>query len=338
MKQVGLIVGIWATALLVAAFVTNQYILTVATAAAFLGMFAQSWNIQSGLSGNLSVGHSIFIAVPAYVTVILYQEAGIPPMVGGLIGVFAGVVVAAIIGAVTLRLSGPYFSLATLSASAVVLGLILHFGEITGGPSGLPITFTKDNPFHFEFVKVYPYFVIAATLLAAVTLLLSLTRKSKLGYYAAAIKSSEESSAAAGVQVARVKIIIFCLSAASIGVGSVFYVFFIGFADPNHLAGTTLSVQIALIAVIGGLNYLVGPILGAIFYETIDVTANAMVGAAGGWNTMVLGLSVVILVMTEPRGLCELAVQFWQKIRGKSSNKIVVSRLSEVQSSKAVGQ
>ena len=317
MRPAAVIGVIWVVAVACGLLAEDKYLLTVATATAFLGMFAQSWNLQSGFSGNLSVGHSVFISVPVYVTLILFQQAGVAPIIGGFVGVLAAVCVAAAIGAATLRLRGPYFALATLSASAVMLGLILHFSDLTNGPSGIAIPFTEDAPLNLEFVDVHVYYVIAVTMLAAVTVFVSIARRSKLGFYAAAIKSSEEAAAAAGINVARVKVAVFCLSAASIGFGGVVYVFFIGFADPNFLAGTTLSVEIALIAVIGGLDYLVGPILGAVFYELIDVTANASFGASGGWDTMVLGFSVVLLVMTEPRGLCELFVRLWQRVRGR---------------------
>lgn len=315
MKRICAILATWAAALAVGLIIDDPYVLTVATATAFLGMFAQSWNLQSGFTGNLSVGHSTFIAVPAYITLILFQQFGVSPIVGGLIGVLAAVALAALIGGATLRLRGPYFALATLAASAVVLGIILHFSSITNGPSGITIPFTASAPLDLEFTDVHAYYAIAVTLLAAVTMFVSFARRSKLGYFAAAIKSSEEAAAAAGISVAAVKVTVFCLSAASIAFGSVVYVFFIGFADPNFLAGVTLSVEIALMSVIGGLSYLVGPILGAIFYEAIDVSANAFLGASGGWDTMILGFSVVLLVMTEPRGLCELAVRLAQFVR-----------------------
>ena len=79
------------------------------------------------------------------------------------------------------------------------------------------------------------------------------------------------------------------------------------------LAGLALSIKIALIAVVGGMNS-IGPIVGAIFYETVDAVANAYFGAAGGWDVMILGFSVVAIVMTDPRGLCFMAERLWQAI------------------------
>ena len=321
MKRALVILVVWALVAAGGVSLQNNYLVSVATATAFLALWGQSWNVLGGLSGNISLGHSMFVAIPAYVTVLLFQQADVPPLLGALLGIAAAVALASVIGAATLRLRGPYFSLATLAAGAVVLSLILHFEGLTGGPSGIAISFAKDAPEKLEFTNVRAYYLIAITLLAAVTLFLDMIKRSRLGYYIAAIKSSEEAAAAAGVRVAWIKVLAFCLSAALTGLGGVFYVFFIGFADPNFLAGLTLSIKIALIAVVGGTGFLVGPIIGAIFYETIDAVANAYFGAAGGWDVMILGFSVVAIVMTDPRGLCFVAQRLWQAAARRSKGR-----------------
>jgi len=314
MKRALVIMVVWALFASAGILLRNNYLVSVATSAAFLAVWGQSWNVLGGLSGNISLGHSMFVAIPAYVTILLFQRADVSPLLGALLGIAAAVALAAVIGAATLRLTGPYFSLATLAAGAVVLSLILHYDELTSGPSGIPISFAHDAPEKLEFTNVRAYYLIAITLLAAVTIFLGMIKRSRLGYYIASIKSSEAAAAAAGVRVAWVKVLAFCLSAALTALGGVFYVFFIGFADPNFLAGLALSVKIALIAVVGGTGFLIGPIIGAVFYETIDAVANAYFGAAGGWDVMILGLSVVAIVMTDPRGLCFMAERLWQAI------------------------
>jgi branched-chain amino acid transport system permease protein len=289
--------------------IQDSYILGVMTVTTFLAIWGQSWNLLSGLSGNVSLGHSVFIAVPAYVTVVLFQTWHVPVLAGALLGIAAAVALAAFIGAATLRLSGPYFTLATLSASAVMLSLILHFSDITGGPNGIPITFTEADWTNLEFDHPRSYLLVALGLLCVVTIFVAGFRRSRLGFYVAVIKSSEAVARAAGIRIALVKVVIYCMSAALTAAGAVVYVFYLRFLDPGFLAGLTLSVEIALFAVVGGTGFLAGPILGAAFYELIDVVANAHFGDVGGWDVMVLGFSVVVIVMTEPRGLCELALR-----------------------------
>jgi branched-chain amino acid transport system permease protein len=326
MKRVLFILAVWALFVAAGVVSKNNYYVSVATSAAFLAVWGQSWNLLGGLSGSLSLGHSMFVAIPAYVTVLLFQQQDVSVLAGTILGIIAAVTIAAVIGAATLRLTGPYFSLATLSAGAVVLSIILHYDGITGGPSGVAIPFAQDAPEKFEFTNVRAYYVIALTLLMLVTLILDAIKRSRFGFYIAAIKSSEEAAAAAGVRVARVKVLAFCLSAALTALGGVFYVFFIGFLDPNFLAGLGLSIKIALIAVVGGTGFLGGPIVGAIFYETIDAVANAYFGAAGGWDVMILGFSVVAIVMTEPRGLCFMVVRGWQALPSFFVRRLSASR------------
>lgn len=296
----------WAIAILAGTLCPQDYLVTVATTGAIFAVWGQSWNLLSGLSGNISLGHSAFIAVAAYATIILFKEYGVPPLVGWLAGVIAAVALAAIIGIVTLRLRGPYFTLATLSIAAVILSLLLHFKALTGGANGLAITFAHDNWIDLEFTNVRAYYALAVTLLLAITALAHLIRRGKLGFAMLAIQSSEEAAAAAGIRIARVKVAAFCISAATTAAAGVLYAFFLGFADPNHLSGLLLSVEIALIAFVGGTGYLVGPIVGAAFFEIVDASANAFAGASGGWDALILGGAVVAVVMLEPRGLVAL--------------------------------
>jgi branched-chain amino acid transport system permease protein len=318
MKRAALILSIGAAIAAAGWLLQSDYLVSVATSMAFFALWAQSWNLLCGLTGNISLGHSVFIAVAAYVATLLLQTFGLSPLIGGVAGIAAAIALAAIIGAATLRLRGPYFTLATVSAAAVVLSLILHYSDLTGGPSGLAITFADTAPLDLEFTNVRAYFSIAVVLLAAVTLFVDALKRSTLGFYIAAVKSSEEAAAASGVRVAFVKVALFCISAALTALGGVVYVFFIGFVDPNFVSGLTLSVEIALIAVVGGMGYLIGPIVGAVFYETIDAAANAAFGAAGGWDVMILGFSVVVLVLTEPQGLCALALRLTRLFRRRA--------------------
>lgn len=301
--------GLWVVAIVLGLVVQSSYLVSLATAAAFLAVWAQSWNIVGGLSGQISLGHSSFIAVAAYVTLVLFERAHVPLLVALVVALAAVLLLATLIGVATLRLRGPYFSLATLSASAVVQALIVNFKDVTGGANGMAVSFTKDNPVELEFTDVHAYYVIAVTTLLAVTVLVWWLRRGRFGYYLAAIRASEPAAAAAGVRIARTRIVAFCLSAVLTGIGGVLYVFYLGFAEPTYLAGLPLSIDIALMAVIGGSNYLAGPLVGAVFLQALRAATNAYVGATGGWDVLALGLAVIAVVMIEPRGILAIAAR-----------------------------
>ncbi len=312
MRRIFAILALWVVAL-VAGFATqSDYLVGLGTVTAFFAVWGQSWNILGGLAGKVSLGHSAFIAVAAYVTVILFQRFQLAPVIGLILGVAITVVLAALIGVATLRLSGPYFSLATLAVAAVLLSLIVHFKELTGGANGLSIPFATTHPAQLEFEDPKVYYAIAVTLLMAVTLIVLANRRSRLGLYMAASGESEAAAAAAGVRIAAVRIMALCVSAALTAVGGVLYVFFAGFADPSFLSGLELSIDIALIAVIGGRGYLAGPIVGAIFFQGVKSAANTYTGSSGGWDVLILGLVVVWVVLIEPRGLIAMAARIFR--------------------------
>lgn len=303
MTKLAGIVALWAIAMVVGVALQDEYWLAVCTATAFYGVWGQSWNIVGGLGGQISLGHSTFIAIAAYVTVIAFQRYHVTPAVGLFAGIAAAVVVAALIGAITLRLDGPYFALATLSVSAVLLSLIVHFTSVTGGANGLGIPFSETHPLNLEFISVRAYYLIAVTLLAAVTAVMLWIRRSRLGYYLLATSNSPAAAKAAGVRASSARIVAFCISAALTAAGGAVYVFYAGFADPNFLAGLQLSISIALIAVVGGRGYLAGPVVGAVFLQGVTALSDAYLGGSNGWNVLALGAAVVVLVLIEPRGL-----------------------------------
>jgi len=319
MKRSLLMVGLWAAALIIGLLLQDAYYIGIATVTAFLAVWGQSWNIIGGLGGELSLGHSAFIAVGAYITVVLFQDYGVPPLLGTLIAVGVAVVFAAFIGVATLRLRGPYFALATLSIAAVLLSIIVHFKSVTGGANGLSLVFGTSDPAHFEFENPKSYYAIAMVLLLLVTAITAWIYRSKLGLYLRASGASEAAAAAAGIRIAGVRILALCISAALTALGGVFYVFYAGFADPNYLSGLNLSIDIALIAVVGGRNYLAGPIVGAIFFQVVDSTANAYAGSYPGWNIFIFGLVVVLVVLVEPRGLLALGERSARLVRRRAT-------------------
>lgn len=326
MRRLLLGLALWLAALVVGLSLQDDYTVGLVTVAAFLAVWGQSWNILGGLGGQLSLGHSAFIAVGAYVTVILFQRFNTPPAIGILGALCLAVLFAAAIGAATLRLRGPYFALATLSIAAVLLSIIVHFQSLTGGANGLSITFGTTDAANLQFESPKAYYAIAVTLLLVVTLIIAAIRRSKLGLYMVATAASESAAAAAGVRIPAVRIVAFCISAGLTAIGGAVYVFYTGYAAPNYLSGLDLSIDIALIAVVGGRGYLAGPIVGAIFFQVVDSMAKTYAGGLNGWSTFVFGLVVVVVVLVEPRGLLSLAergVEFVRRRTAQTSSEAV---------------
>ena len=171
-KKIGLTVVILSIALIVPLFGTKPYYLHVITMCLLWAFLASSWNIFCGFAGQLSLGHGIFTAIGAYVTVILFNEFGISPWIGMFAGGAAAVILSTIIGYPTFKLRGAYYALATVaivSGAVVLLENTMSIGPLhVGGAEGLIVKLMGNAPAHFQFMSKVPYYYIALTMVVII--------------------------------------------------------------------------------------------------------------------------------------------------------------------------
>jgi branched-chain amino acid transport system permease protein len=268
-----LLVGITATSEL---FYGHLIVITMVFAA-----LATAWNIVGGFAGQLSLGHAGFFGVGAYTSSILFVDHGISPWIGLILGmVFAGLI-ALLIGIPTFRLHGPYFALATLAMGAILLNMAVNFRELTGGEGGLSI----------------PFLLICL----GVSFLIANTR---LGYQLAAVREDEEAARALGVNSARVKLIAGTVSGLLAGGVGAIYAQYILFINPESVFGINVSIQIIVLAVVGGSGVVLGPLIGAlILVPASQFLLRDFGGDLPGLHTLVYGIVVIVVVLFAPRGV-----------------------------------
>ena len=153
-----------------------------------------------------------------------------------------------------------------------------------------------------------PYYWIAVVLsLGTLCATIALVR-SKTGYYWRAINGDEAAARSLGVPAERYKMLAFVLSAALTGVWGGFYAIYIGFIDPDSAFSLTLSIQIVLVAILGGIGTIAGPWLGAaLLVPLAEGMRVAMGGSGSGIDLLVYGLAIVLVSLFLPRGLMALA-------------------------------
>ena len=154
---------------------------------------ASAWNIVGGYAGQVSVGHSVFFGVGAYSAVVVYTHLGWPPIAGAPLGMAISVGIAAVIGVPTLRLSGHYFSMATIAVAELVR-VLSSTSEFLGGAQGLSGPPVPRSVLDLSFISATPYYYI---FLAVLVFLLGLTRwieGARMGFYLRAIKDSERAA------------------------------------------------------------------------------------------------------------------------------------------------
>lgn len=262
-----------------------------------------AWNLIGGYGAQLSLGHSAFFAIGAYTAVLLLGDFSITPWLGGGVGVFLACVAAVIIGVPCFRLRGPYFTLATIAAAEIIRILLLHFQEITGGANGIPLPL-HNGFFYLQFSSRTPYYYLSLFLLAVVFLLVRWMGTHKIGRYLAAVREDQDAAESLGVRSDRVKLAAFVVSAAVTAVCGIFYAFEIGFIDPDGCAGVDLSVEIAVVVIVGGIGTLWGPFLGALVVVALTELTNTFLGSVrSGAGMFLYGLLLMVVVLARPAGL-----------------------------------
>lgn len=267
---------------------------------------ASAWNIIGGYAGQVSVGHVVFFGCGAYAAMAAYSHFGLPPLVGIPAGVAAAVLIAAVIGVPTLRLSGHYFSMATI-AVAELARLIVTNTEILGAAVGLSGPTVPRTVFDLSFISALPYYYL---FLAVLVLTLGITwwmTNSRMGFYLRAIKDSERAARSLGAPASRTKLYAFMLSAGLTSVAGALYAMMFGFVDPESGLGILISVKMLIMAALGGAGLLFGPLVGAAILVPLEEISNNLLGGKGaGLTFVVYGAIIVIIARFQPGGILAL--------------------------------
>jgi branched-chain amino acid transport system permease protein len=285
---------------------------------------ASAWNIVGGYAGQVSVGHVVFFGCGAYAAMGGYAHFALPPLVGIPAGIVIAVTIAAIIGGPTLRLSGHYFSMATI-AVAELARLIVTNTEYLGAAVGLSGPTVPRNLFDLSFVSALPYYYLFLIVLAITLLITWWMANSRMGFYLRAIKDSERAARSLGAPAARTKLYAFMLSAAFTSVAGALYAMMFGFVDPESGLGILISVKILIMAALGGAGLLFGPLVGAAILVPLEELSNSWLGGSGaGLTFVVYGAMIVLISRFQPGGLLALAKRLWER-RGKTSETAVAA-------------
>jgi len=282
----------------------NPFYVHIVIMMALFVVLGGAWNLIGGYGGQLSLGHAAFFGTGAYVSTLLVNAYGISPWITLWLGGLAALIVSLPVGFICFRLQGPYFAIATIGLAEALRLLVLHFREITNGAQGLTVPFKGDAPWQFQFASKMPYYYIALAMAVAMVLIARRMERARLGHYLVAIGQNQEAAEALGIHSARAKRQALTLSAFVTGASGVFYAQYTYVIHPDSVFGLGLSIQIALVAIVGGVGTAVGPALGAVIMEFfIQSTQIAFAGQYPGLELMVYGGLLVAVILWRPRGV-----------------------------------
>ncbi len=287
---------------------------------------ASAWNVVGGYAGQVSVGHVVFFGCGAYAAMGAYAHFGWSPLLGIPIGIVASVGIAAVIGVPTLRLSGHYFSMATI-AVAELFRLIVTNTPYLGAGVGLSGPTVPRNVFDLSFISALPYYYLFFAVLAVILAVTWWMNRSRLGFYLRAVRDSERAARSLGAPVARTKLYAFMLSAGLTSVAGALYAMMFGFIDPESGLGLLISVKILIMAALGGAGLLFGPLVGAAILVPLEEISNSLLGGKGaGLTFVVYGAIIVLIARFQPGGVLALAQRYWLRRAAATTQPQVASK------------
>jgi branched-chain amino acid transport system permease protein len=272
---------------------------------------ASAWNIIGGYAGQVSVGHVVFFGCGAYAAMGAYSHFALPPLAGVPAGVVVSVLIAAVIGVPTLRLSGHYFSMATI-AVAELARLIVTNTDYLGAAVGLSGPTVPRTILDLSFISALPYYYLFLTVLLVTLGITWWMTNSRMGFYLRAIKDSERAARSLGAPASRTKLYAFMLSAGLTSVAGALYAMMFGFVDPESGLGILISVKILIMAALGGAGLLFGPLVGAAILVPLEEISNNLLGGKGaGLTFVVYGAIIVLIARFQPGGILTLIERIW---------------------------
>jgi len=273
-----------------------------------------AWNMIGGYAGQISLGHALFFGIGAYTSTLMLMKLGASPWVGMLVGGILSMGVSFIIGYPCFKLAGHYFAIATIAIGEIAQVWMLNW-DWAGAAVGLTLPILPESLINLEFHSTKaPYYYIAFGLLILGLLATYGIDRSKLGYYFKAIKGDLEAARSLGINVTKYKFFALALSAFFTSICGSFYAQYVLFIDPDSVFPLMLSVIVCLVATLGGVGTIWGPVIGAFILIPISEFTRIYLGGGGKGTDLVLyGLLIIIISVYQPFGVIGIAKRFRKK-------------------------
>ena len=303
-------------------FITSKFYIDVLTLIFFTAYIGQSWNILGGYAGQFSFGGVMFFGTGAYTSSILLTTFGIPPIIGIVFAIIAGVLLGFIVGFMSFRsgLKGSYFALITL-AFAELLRVLANSVEFTGGGVGLFLTYAPGlKDLQFKTPTGFYYFALLMMLISIVIALW--LERSRFGAQLVAIRENEEAAEALGINTLKCKIYAIMIMGAMGGAAGTFYAQKYLYLDPPIAYSIHLSVEMLLVTIVGGMGTVFGPLIGAFVLHIVNEIARHFIDTPG-LSLIVYGVILIVIISYLPNGLIGLFRKRMKKSKPTALDRLI---------------
>lgn len=302
-KSIGIVVTIILVLILLPLLIKNEFYLDLLIMIFFWATMAGAWNLLGGFAGQISLGHTAYFGIGAYTSTLLFLNFSLSPWIGLFAGAGLSILVAVILGYPCFRLSSHFFALSTIAFAEVIRMIAAYWRGLTMGGVGLLVPF-KPGFSNFMFDSKLPYAYIALAFMLLIVFVSWSIRRSRFGYYLISLREDQDGAESLGVNTHGRKMLVLIISVFFTSAMGTFYAQYFQFIDPEICFSLSLSTQLALLSIIGGLGTVLGPVAGAFLLTPIDVFLRGWLGGVfSGLNLIVYGAVLIVAVMYFPIGI-----------------------------------
>jgi branched-chain amino acid transport system permease protein len=289
------LVLLWVAALLLLPLAYGDpYVLRIVTMTCIFAIFAASWDLLAGYTGQVNFGHALFFGAGAYTSALLSLKLGLSPWATIWAGAAVALVFGFVVGYLCLRLRGSYLSLATLAFPLIALGVLFAFPDFSGGELGISglrrLTVTPASNYY-----------VAAISMLVIIFALWIFADSKFGIVLHAIRDDEVAARASGINTLRYKLVVFAIAGAAAGFSGALFAHYLRVAGPSTLE-VALSFQVVIWGIFGGLATIYGPVAAVFILYPLTEWLGSW-GQFGQLRLLVFAVIVLLVLLFMPRGL-----------------------------------
>jgi branched-chain amino acid transport system permease protein len=294
--------------------VTNSFAVDIFIRVLLFSFIGVAWNLIGGYAKQLSLGHAAFFGLGAYTSTILQIDFGISPWIGMICGGVVAALASLPIGWLCFRLRGPYFAIATIATAQALMLIFLKFRDFAWGAEGTTIPNLGHAPLMMQFEGKTAYYYIALGMLALGIAVTYRIERSWIGYYLVAIGEDEDAAEAVGINAPRIKRDIYFISAFLTALAGTFYTQYIYFIDPNTAFNFSVSIEAALVSIVGGVGTMWGPVIGTVLLEATSALLQSWLGSSiGGVQLTVYSLILMAVILWRPTGIMGFITEIYRR-------------------------
>jgi branched-chain amino acid transport system permease protein len=272
---------------------------------------ALAWNWVGGYVGQVSFGHAAMFGVGGFVSARLLLATPAPFWVAWIVGGIVAGGYSLLWGHPTLRLRGPYFAIATIGVNEATRLIMTFWEGFTGGSSGVSLPIGGTSKYSLYWYGLY--------LMAGAVVLSYYLRRSRVGLGLLAIKSDVEAASDVGVNPTLYQDLMLFLSGMVVGIGGAFYASYFSFIEPGDMFGFSRSISLVLMAVIGGVGTILGPVFGAIVFVILQ---EFLIASYPQLYLGLYGTLLVLIILFEPLGLAGLVTRIGRRVGFRPTGEV----------------